>query len=508
MRNEKNPFLPFLVSHFPFLVSLMASLRTRFILSHLLPLLIIIPLVGLLILYVLETQFFLPALSTALARQAELIAALTEETPPLWDNPQQAQTIVDHLETHDVQGVTLLNRNGMVIASGTNALLPVGDSVTFPFPIEALSADEDAAVRQTIVQTQASGDHQQITIWVPVTGHRLEPLGAVRITQTVNRVTDDLLRLRYAISAVLLMGLVIGGGLGAGLAFQLERPLNRLTQAVQELVQGTRRAPLPVYGARELQQLTGAVNTLTTQLNSVAKTRLNLLANLSHELNRPLGAMQSAVEALGAGATEEPELRQELLEGVAGEIHRLHRLSRSLVDLHAGLSGPFALNRESVPLGGWLPTVISPYRTAAHAKRLVFHTDIANDLPTLSFDPDRMGQLMGNLLDNAIKYTIQGMIEVTAYHDGDSRTTTIAVRDTGQGIDRSDLPHLFTPFFRSNKHSRFPQGMGLGLTIARDIATAHGGTLTAANHPDGGAVFEVRLPHPPTPLSVTERGET
>jgi two-component system sensor histidine kinase BaeS len=471
----------------------MASLRTRFILSHLLPLLIIIPLMGLLILYVLETQFFLPALSTALARQAELIAALTEETPPLWQNNQQAQAIVDHLETHDVHGVSLLNRSGTVIASGTNAPLQVGDTVTFPFPVAALSADESADVRQTIVQSQESGERQQITVWVPVTGHTLEPLGAVRITQTVNRVTDELLRLRYAIGGVLLVGLVIGGGLGAGLAFQLERPLNRLTQAVQELVQGTRRAPLPVNGARELQQLTGAVNTLTTQLNSVAKTRLNLLANLSHELNRPLGAMQSAVEALGAGATEEPELRQELLEGVAGEIHRLHRLSRSLVDLHAGLSGPFALHREALPLGIWLPTVLAPYRSVAHAKGLAFNTNLSNDLPTLALDPDRMGQLLGNLLDNAIKYTAQGKIEVTAQYDSDKRITTLVVRDTGQGIDPADLPHLFTPFFRSNKYSRFPQGMGLGLTIARDIATAHGGTLTAANHPDGGAVLEVKL---------------
>lgn len=472
----------------------MASLRTRFILSHLLPLLIIIPLVGLLILYVLETQFFLPALGTALARQAELIAALTEETPPLWENPQQAQTIVNHLETHDVQGVSLLNQQGSVIASGTNAPVQVGDMVTFPFPIEALSAEEDASVRQTIVQTETVGDHQQITVWVPVTGHRLEPLGAVRITQTVNRVTDELLRLRFVIAGVLGLGLVVGGGLGAGLAFQLERPLNRLTQAVQELVQGTRRAPLPVYGAKELQQLTGAVNTLTEQLNGVAKTRLNLLANLSHELNRPLGAMQSAVEALGAGAIDEKALRQELLDGVAGEIQRLARLSRSLVDLHAGLSGPFALNREPIRLGTWLPTVLSPYRAATHAKGLAFTTNLAPTLPTLSLDPDRMGQLLGNLLDNALKNTLQGTIEVSACYDETSRTTTIAVRDSGPGIDPADLPHLFTPFFRSNKRSRFPQGMGLGLTIAYDIAHAHGGTLTAVNHPKGGAVFEVQLP--------------
>lgn len=471
----------------------MSSLRSRFILSHLLPLLVIIPLVGLLILYVLETQFFLPALSTALARQAELIAALTEETPPLWEDNAQAQAIVDHLETHDVHGVSLLNRRGTVIASGTLAPLQVGDSVTFPFPPAALSADEDAAVRQTIVQTEELGNRQQITVWVPVTGHRLEPLGAVRITQTVNRVTDELLRLRYAIGGVLLVGLIIGGGLGAGLAFQLERPLNRLTQAVQALVQGTRRAPLPIEGTQELQQLTGAVNTLSTQLTSVAKTRLNLLANLSHELNRPLGAMQSAVEALGAGATEEPELRQTLLDGVAGEIQRLHRLSRSLIDLHAGLSGPFALNRERLPFGAWLTTTLSPYRSAAHAKGLTFTAEIPAILPTLSFDPDRMGQLVGNLLDNALKHTVRGSIEVRAVYDQEAEQMSLAFRDTGQGIDPADLPHLFTPFFRSNKHSRFPQGMGLGLTIARDIAHAHGGTLTARNAAEGGAIFELKL---------------
>ncbi len=471
----------------------MSALRTRFILSHLLPLLIIIPLVGILILYVLETQFFVPALSTALARQAELIAALTEETPPLWDDPQQAQAIVEHLETHDVYGVTLLNQRGEVIANGINSTLKVGDVVTFPFPTEALSANEDDSIRQTIINTEERGNQQEITVWVPVTGHTLEPLGAVRITQTVDRVTDELLRLRYAIGGVLIVGLVMGGGLGAGLAFQLERPLNRLTLAVQGLVQGTRRAPLPVEGAQELQQLTGAVNTLTEQLNSVAKTRLNLLANLSHELNRPLGAMLTAVEALGGGASEEPELKRELLDGVAGEIQRLHRVSRSLVDLHAGLSGPFALNREAVPLETWLPTVLSPYRTAAHAKGLAFTTTLNPTLPTLLLDPDRMGQLLGNLLDNALKYTHQGGITVEAFYENASQTTIIRVRDTGPGIAAEEIPHLFTPFYRSNRHSRFPQGMGLGLTIASDIAHAHGGTLTVANLEGGGAVFEVKL---------------
>lgn len=467
------------------------SLRTRFVVSHVLPLVVVIPLVGLLLLYVLETQFFLPALQTALARQAELIAALTEDTPPLWQSTEQAQTVVDHLSLHDVLEVVLIDTNGRVL-TGEGA----GTMVALPFPSGVLSLPEHAEARQNVVTIQDSGSIRTITVWVPVTGHELQPLGAVRLTQTVNRVTDDIQRLRDVIIAVSLLGLVIGGGLGAGLALQLERPLAQVTTAVKSLAEGNRRDPLPVYGPRELQTLTGTVNTLIAQLHALAQTRLQLLANLAHELNRPLGAMQVAVESLAGGASDDLPLRDELLTGVQGEIHRMQRLVKSLVDLHAGLSGPFALNRASINMNEWLPAVLAPYRVAAQAQGITVQTEFETPLPTLLVDPDRLGQLAGNLMDNALKYTSAGgTITITARPlpaDGNIPHFILSIHDTGGGIADEDLAHIFTPFYRSRLRTRFPQGMGLGLTIARDVATAHGGTLTVTNQ-DDGARFTLTL---------------
>jgi two-component system sensor histidine kinase BaeS len=288
-------------------------------------------------------------------------------------------------------------------------------------------------------------------------------------------------------------GLLLGTGAGWVLALNLERPLRDVTQAVQELASGERLTPLPERGPQEIQRLLHAVNVLLQRLLSLEQARRQLLSNLVHELGRPLGAFRSATQALMGRSGEDAALRQELLVGMDEEVGRLGRLLDDLAGLHAQVLGTLELNRQLTPLGEWLNRTLPPWRESAQAKALKWQATIPPDLPALDVDPDRLAQILGNLLSNAIKYTpAKGTISVAAGTEGGE--AWIRISDTGPGIGPEEQARIFAPFYRSQPGRRFPQGMGLGLSIAYTLITAHGGRLEVDSTPGLGSHFTVWLP--------------
>jgi signal transduction histidine kinase len=236
-----------------------------------------------------------------------------------------------------------------------------------------------------------------------------------------------------------------------------------------------------------------SVNILVERLRSLEALRRRSLANIVHELGRPLGAINTATYVLRQGAGDDPEVRDELLAGIENAVLNMEPLLNDLAQLYGQGQGSIQLNVQPVDLNEWLLPSLLPWRTVAREKGLTWQADFAEDLPVVEIDPDRMNQVIGNLISNAIKYTPQGgAVTVTA--DADPGMINIAVCDTGPGIDLEEQERIFEPFYRSQAHRRFPQGLGLGLTIARDLVEAHGGTLELVSTPGEGSCFTVHLP--------------
>jgi signal transduction histidine kinase len=138
---------------------------------------------------------------------------------------------------------------------------------------------------------------------------------------------------------------------------------------------------------------------------------------------------------------------------------------------------------------------LGPWREAATQKGLEWRISIPAGLPVISADPDRLAQAVGNLVSNAIKYTPSlGSVTISAGAEADA--VWLRVSDTGPGIPTEEQERIFTPFYRGLSSGRFPQGMGLGLSIARDLVTAHGGRLTVESTPSSGSRFTIWLPLP------------
>jgi signal transduction histidine kinase len=315
----------------------------------------------------------------------------------------------------------------------------------------------------------------------------------VRLTRQLASIYEHVVRLRYVILGALAVELLLGAIVGWLLALKLADSLTIVTESVHKLATEAQPELLPVKGSDEVRRLVHAFNTLAQRLRGTEETRRQLLANLVHELGRPLGAMLSAIQALLSGGDEDPAFRRELLEGMQSEVRRLQRLLGDLTQLRDRLSGGLTLNRRPTALSEWLPQMLGPWREAAQEKGLEWQISLSPDLPAMEVDPDRLGQALGNLLSNAIRYTpAGGTVSVDGNSDGDA--VWIRVSDSGPGIAPEEQGHIFEPFYRAQAGRRFPQGMGLGLTITHDIAQAHGGRLEMDSTPGQGSRFTLRLP--------------
>jgi two-component system sensor histidine kinase BaeS len=473
------------------------SLRGLFVLSHVLPLLVTMPLVGLALVYVLETQIMLETLAAELETQALLISNMASARVEMWHDSAQARSFVASMEGNVSARVTLVRLDGTMVSSRGPADGLRGERPVEPRAWSAVTSGDTSV----LLPHGLAWREQSVDVLVPVRDAEEHVVGVVRLSYLVDSLRQRFVRNRTLIAAVLSGGLLVGVLAGVVLAANLERPLRKITLAVSRLADGEPLEPLAERGAQEVRLLVRAVNTLVERLQSLEQARRKLLANLVHELSRPLGAFRSAIQALLRGADEDPALRRELLIGMEQEVDRLRRLLDDLAMLHDRTLGAIELDRRETDLNEWLVRTLAPWREAARARGQRWQVDLPAPLPALEVDPDRLGQALGNLLSNAIKYTPPGgTVSVRAGVEPDA--VWIEVGDTGPGIVPQEQMRILEPLYRGQADRRFPQGMGLGLSIAYDLIVAHGGRLDIDSAPGQGSRFTLWIPRDPQPAGV------
>jgi signal transduction histidine kinase len=459
------------------------SLRTRLILSHILPALLIIPLMGAVMVYVLETRLLLPTVYSNLAKEAKLMAAITRNEPVFWQSREAAQVLVNGAGPYLNGRFSIVTLDGHTLASSdtpqTSADAPL---VELPDMTE---------VPPGLVVELRNGPLAEAI--APVYDARGREIGVIRMTTRVVSLTEEIFQMRYLLGSVLLVAVLAGLGLGSYLAISLNRPIQRVTRSIQALSGGDWQAHVEERGPDEMRVLAGEVNLLVDRLHSLENARRQLLANLVHELGRPLGAIRSAILALLHGADKDAQLAHDLLTGMDEETVRLQHLLEDLAGLHEQVLGKLELNCTPVQLNDWLVSTLSPWEAAARQKGLTWTMAASPNLPVVRIDPDRMAQALGNILSNAIKFTPAGGKISTNVQAVDSQLL-IQVGDTGPGVPANEQEKIFEPFVRGNQGRRIVEGMGLGLSIAREIIQAHGGEIRLESTPGAGSRFILQIP--------------
>ena len=462
------------------------TLRSRLILNALLPLLIILPVVGIVLANLLQTQLVLGNITTELTRQGVLVADYAASRSDIFSDPESAHDFVARISPNVPAKVMLLDAQGrLIVSSDPGDTVLVGTLYSVPDVNRLIASNSPAEITYNGQGIQA--------VVVPVYTPAQQFLGYIRLANPLAELYNRTSTLKQATLFVVGGGLLLGILISLLLARDLERPLRRTTEAAYQLAAGVSFDPLQEKGPKEIRVLVEAFNTLVTRLHTLEESRKRLLANLVHELGTPIGALRSAVLALQGGAYKQADLRDDLLAGMNDELILLKHLTEELASMHDQVLGPLDLHLEPIQPSVWLSQLLAPWTEAAHEKHLQLDSEIPDGLPAIQADQDRLAQSISNLVSNAIRYTpTGGKISVKAGRE--ENQLVVAVSDDGPGIDVEDLERIFEPFKRGKTARRFADGMGLGLSIARDMIRAHGGELSVESSPGEGSTFFVRLP--------------
>ena len=275
----------------------------------------------------------------------------------------------------------------------------------------------------------------------------------------------------------------------------LSRRLQRLETTSRTIASGDFSARAPTAGSDDVARLGAAFNDMAEQLEASRRRERDFLMSVGHDLRTPLTTLRGYAEALDGGQIDEADL-----ERVAGVLQRqTDRLSRLVEDLTllARLEArEFTLRPEPVELAAHLGEIADSHRVRA-AQLHVELVDQIDDVGTVTIDPDRVSQIMGNLLTNALRYTPEGG-KVRVGLTGTPVEIRLTVADTGPGIDPEDLPRVFERLYVAQRYRPVrPEGSGLGLTIVKELTAALGGEVDVGSTLGEGTTVTVRLPRTP-----------
>jgi two-component system sensor histidine kinase ResE len=292
----------------------------------------------------------------------------------------------------------------------------------------------------------------------------------------------------------LLLSLMLAFALSRWVADPLQQVVVAASQYPSEAVQ-----PLAVRGPHEVQTLTRAFNAMLARVHSSQRSQRDFVANVSHEMKTPLTSIQGFAQAILDDTADTPEARKKAAQIIHAEATRMHRMSLDLLELARLETGTADLNMAPVEIGAFLRGVIEKFTPRAQKGDVELVMDIADDMPHVIGDGDRLAQVFTNLVDNALKFTpANGRVTLSARKVGEQAELSVA--DTGIGVAPEALSHLFDRFYQADPSRVRPEaaavghGAGLGLAIVKEIIQAHSGKIGVRSQVGSGTTFTIHLP--------------
>jgi len=368
---------------------------------------------------------------------------------------------------------------------GVEALVRRGRGAGGGPPVRLVDVQGRVVAGQTAADVGQTATAEELEAGLPIIvgGERvgaLLPPGSERLTseqQTFLRRTQTALAISGG--GALVVALVLGALLVRGIT----RPLRQLSAASRSIAAGELDTRVSVHSHDEIEQLADAFNQMAVDLTRAEEARRQQAADVAHELRTPLTVIRGHLEALADGVfPAEPEHLEPVLE----QVQLLARLVEDLRTISLAEAGELTLAPVPTDVGKWVSGVVDGFRALAADRDIELSLDAADVLPSVRIDSERMAQVLGNVLDNALRHTPAGGSVTVRAARGDGGVV-VSVADTGPGVPPEHLPHLFERFWRGDlSRSRRTGGSGLGLAIARQIVEAHGGRVWAEIAAGGG----------------------
>lgn len=316
-----------------------------------------------------------------------------------------------------------------------------------------------------------------------------------------------------------LASLLLSAIVAALLSRSITRPLIAMTDASAKIAQGDYRQVIPTQGQDEVARLADSFNRMADEVERSRQAQRDFLANVSHDLKTPLTSIQGFSQAMLEGAIHDEQGYDRAAQIINEEAAHMSRLIQQLLSL-ARLEGGEALTeRTPIAPGELVKQVAEKLGPLVAEAELEIALSVPPNLPAVYGDEEHLEQALSNLIDNAVKYTPAGgqigvVVQQLRTKGGraasqtdlvcappklrDGHWVAICVKDTGTGISREELPHVFERFYRADKSRGRAGGTGLGLAIAKEIVEAHGGVIDVSSEQGSGSCFSVFLPEGPS----------
>ncbi|MBO8162664.1 MAG: HAMP domain-containing protein [Brevibacillus sp.] len=475
------------------------SIFRRLLFSYLVTVLVGIGVAGVLMSFFAK-EYFYEAKQEELLRKAKKVNAAIQDAPKkneageitgMDDAKQGTLAFLD--ETFDTR-IWVFKQNGEIIATSMRDEVFIGKSVASSIVKKVIQGQD------VITELKFEGlDDPMLSVAIPW-GKKDEVYGGIVLHAPIEGVERTIAQMRETILWATLFGLVLSTAMVSYLSWSISRPLKKIERTASEIGRGNYTERVNVSTTDEIADLAQTINTLAEKLEKVEQERRSLeqvrndfLANVSHELRTPLTGMQGFIEALQDGLVEEEAARKKYYEVLYNETMHLTRLVDDLMDLMKLESNEITLSRFPVDAGEVMNKVAFTFRAEAAEKETSIEVEVAENLPKVYADKDRLAQILNNLVKNAVKFTEKGVIRLTAEADGE--WVVIHVSDTGIGISADDLNRIWERFFKVDRgRSKKNRGTGLGLAIVKELVELHEGTITVESEPEKGTTFTLRLP--------------
>jgi len=367
-------------------------------------------------------------------------------------------------------GVSTAVKNGKVILSQ----IPLANTmygVDLQGGVSAPAARSNQVYRQAIISADGT------------------PLGSVQLSDGPAYGMDIVMKVASGWLIASLAGIFIAILAGWWISRRINAPILVLTDSTRRMASGDLSARAAIRDRDEFGALAASFNSMAGQVEETVAALRRFVADAAHELQTPLTALRTNLEL--ASGEHDPAGRVAYLEGAQVQVDRLNHLVRDLLDLSRLETGVVGRQMASLDLVAFARQASEPFAARAEQGGIELAVQFPEQPVTVAADETQLQHALGNLLDNAIKFTPPGGV-VTLSVAREDVWACLRVADTGIGIPPEDLPDLFERFHRARNAAAYP-GSGLGLAIVKAIAEAHGGRVSAENTP-GGACFNFCLP--------------
>ncbi len=386
---------------------------------------------------------------------------------------------------------------------------PGGSVTTYPLPATGRTSSADAALVKLASETQLSSDllagdlvsgsrgtSAFAIVPLPVRAAGLASLGAPSGSKVALGMTTDV-KLPAGIGLYFLLAgglcLVVAGFVATLLAGRFSRPLTLAVRTTRRIAAGDLDARMPIERASpELAQLGESINAMAADLARSRATERQFVLSISHDLRTPLTSIRGYAEAIADGAAPDPVHAAKVIASEAG---RLERLFQDLLDLARLDAKRFAIDVRRVYLREVAAGAAEGLRGRFEEGHIALTVDASAGELVVAADPDRLAQVVTNLLENARKFAGSNVRVAVVPVPTDPQLVALLVEDDGPGIPEADLPHVFERFFTGSERQRARSGTGLGLAIVAELVQAMGGDVTALSPTSrsGGTRIVVQL---------------